>query len=730
MPKLYATGNNLGLLTRLAKRRQPGSNAASLQRACFDALENRTLMSTYFVSTSGTDVAAGTLAQPFRTIQEAANVAYAGDVVSIEGGTYHETVKPPHSGVTFTNYNNQTVTLSGADAVSGFTDYSGSIYKANLSSRLGEGNNQVFVDGQLVNEARWPNTSLNPSSPTKATIGSYSNSTIYDSALTQANGYWVGADINVTPGQAWTTYTGTVTASGPGWITVALPTTDAYEQPAAGNKFFLYGKFQTLDSASEFYVDSSNSLYLWDAASDNPNNHDVEVKDREYGFDLSGVANTTIQGISLFACTINTDGSSSGTLINGITDTYVTQYSVVPNGWWPTQPAGIALYGANSTIENSTIAYSSGDGIYVGNNNVTVKNNTIHDVDYAGTDAAGIRSYGSNVTIADNTIYNTGRDGINFRGSGFSILSNTIHDCMLQTTDGGGIYTVGDNGGGSVIAYNGIYNVNVTGGYDGVGIYLDDNSSNFIVHDNVTANVQAGLKLNSTSYNETVYNNKLGASVTAIETNGWTGFAYDWSGSQLYNNTYYNASVELGANVSQWGNAYASGSPAIPASSTTTVRIPPPPAPASPPPPPPPTVVTTTGTTSPVQTGPAYPANGVWTATMDAAQSNVAPSYGAIGWDNNGSWVGYQGINFGSGLTKFNANIAVTAPYAGQKIEVFVDSMNSAPIAILTTVSTGSWTTFQWENTGLLNTVTGVHNVYIEFVGTYGIANLMNWQFT
>lgn len=115
---------------------------------------------------------------------------------------------------------------------------------------------------------------------------------------------------------------------------------------------------------------------------------------------------------------------------------------------------------------------------------------------------------------------------------------------------------------------------------------------------------------------------------------------------------------------------------------------------------------------------------------MDAAQYNVAPSFGAIGWDNNGSWVGYQGINFGSGLTRFNANIAVTAPYAGQKIEVFVDSMNTAPIAILTTTSTGSWSTFQWESTGLLNTVTGVHNVYVEFVGAYGIANLLNWQFT
>jgi hypothetical protein len=115
---------------------------------------------------------------------------------------------------------------------------------------------------------------------------------------------------------------------------------------------------------------------------------------------------------------------------------------------------------------------------------------------------------------------------------------------------------------------------------------------------------------------------------------------------------------------------------------------------------------------------------------MVATQNAVAPSYGAVGWDNNGSWVGYRGVNFGSALTKFNANLAVNAAYAGQKIEVFIDSLNTSPVAVLTTVSTGAWNTFKWESTGMLSTVTGTHNVYIEFVGAYGIANLMNWQFT
>jgi hypothetical protein len=623
-----------------------------LGAACLDALENRTLMSTtYYVAPWGIDQAAGTLAQPFRTIQEAANVAYSGDTVSIEAGTYHETVKPPHAGVTFTNYNNQTVTISGADPVTGFWNYSGNVYEANLATNLGEGNEEVFVDGQLLNEARFPNTSVDPSHPTKATIGAYSNSTIYDSSLTQANGYWVGADINIVPGDAWTTYTGSVTASGPGWITVSLPITGAAEQPQAGNSYYLFGKYQALDSAGEWYVDSSNHLYLWDQYGDNPSNHDVEVKAREYGFDLSGVSNTTIQGVNLYACTIHTDGSSTGTTINGITATYITQYAVVANGWWPMNvPLGIELYGSNSTFENSTIAYSAGDGVFVDANNVTVNNNVIHDVDYAATDAAGIRVIGSNDTISNNTIYNAGRDGINLRGvAGLNILSNTIHDVMLQTTDGGGIYTYNDNGAGTVIAYNAIYSINVpNGGLDGVGIYLDADSSNFIIHDNTTANVQSALKLNNTSYNEAIYNNHLGANLYTIESNAWPGYPYNWSGTQFYNNVYYNPNLMMGANVQQWGNTYATGSPAIPAP-TTNIVPPAPPAPASPPPPPPPTVVTPAATASFVKSD--TTTEGTWTGTYGADGYSIfngassLPSYAQLTTSGAQNWTWQQSTN-------------------------------------------------------------------------------------
>jgi hypothetical protein len=357
-------------------------------------------------------------------------------------------------------------------------------------------------------------------------------------------------------------------------------------------------------------------------------------------------------------------------------------------------------------------------------------------VDWSGTDAAAIRSYMGGQTITGNTIYNAGRDGINFQGGGDNIQWNTIHDFMLQTNDGAGIYTVSDTSGGT-IAYNTIYNAhnygyNVSLGYDAAGILLDNSSANFSVHDNAIANVDVAFKANGTSYNEQIYNNKLSGTLKSMETNGWTGFEYSWWGSNVYNNVWYNGNVMYGNSAGVWGNSWGSGSPVnTQASPPPPVTYSPPPAPPAPVPPAPPPPAPASPPPAPPAAGPAYPSWGLWNASYYATAHNVAGSHGAVGYTYNGSWLQYNDINFGSGgLSKFNANLAVDAPYAGQKIEIFIDSMWNNPIATLTTSNTGGWGNFQWQNTWLNSGVSGTHTLYIEFVGSSGIANLMNWQFS
>ena len=169
------------------KRGKAGRPAGAVDRTVgrrllrLEPLEDRSLLSaSWYVATTGSNSNAGTsLAAPFRTIQQAALVARPGDTVYICAGTYHETVTPANSGtsaapITFEPYNNAQVVVDGADPITGWTLYNsgagGPIYVATMNWSYNQGDgDQVFVDGQMMNYARWPNTSLDVSDPTKAT---------------------------------------------------------------------------------------------------------------------------------------------------------------------------------------------------------------------------------------------------------------------------------------------------------------------------------------------------------------------------------------------------------------------------------------------------------------------------------------------------------------------------------------------------------------------------------
>ncbi len=73
----------------------------------------------YYVSPSGNDSNPGTLSQPWRTLQHAANTVSAGDTVFVRNGTYNETVTLNVSGsqaggyITFINYPGESPVVDG-----------------------------------------------------------------------------------------------------------------------------------------------------------------------------------------------------------------------------------------------------------------------------------------------------------------------------------------------------------------------------------------------------------------------------------------------------------------------------------------------------------------------------------------------------------------------------------------------------------------------------------------
>ncbi|HZK81617.1 MAG TPA: DUF1565 domain-containing protein, partial [Humisphaera sp.] len=249
-----------------------------------EALERRMLLSrAWFVAPSGSDRAAGTISQPFLTIQHAAALAEPGDTVFLRAGTYRETVTPAHSGtpsapITYAAYNNETVTIDGADLLTGWTKNAGSatIYSTPQPWDLGEGQNQVFVDGVAMNEGGWPNTAIGAAQPATAAITAVSSTvpgissyysataTISVSGLPGASGAWNGATIHFGAGQGWVIQTGTVISSGNGKLTFAYQHQSGYETPSVGNRIYLTGKLVGLDSGGEWYRDpTTGRLDLW-----------------------------------------------------------------------------------------------------------------------------------------------------------------------------------------------------------------------------------------------------------------------------------------------------------------------------------------------------------------------------------------------------------------------------------------------------------------------------------
>jgi len=517
----------------------------------------------YYVAPNGSDNGGGTFASPFRTIQKCASEATAGDTCLIRAGVYRETVVPANSGtatakITFKPYNNENVTISGADLISSgsWSVDSGSVYKTTAAPNTGLGYNQVFVNGFMVNEARWPNSSATaaPLFLTSATVdsgcaaggctgiagGAGAIGVINDSDL--ATGH-VGAKVNVTLVADYASQTGDVTTSTNGQIKFIFNSYADYFKPEANQKYFLWGKRMYLDAPNEMFHDGT-TLFLRTPSSSNPANHLVEAKAREYAFDLSGRSHIVIEGAS----TITTNAESQNNVIDGIEAKYVSHgINITSAGWGYGQDlfyaTGIQLRGRNNALINSTIAYSSGNGVLLlgtspTHGGHTVSNNVIHHVNYAAVDSATIQlgiphitSGSSNHLIERNTLYNVGRSVIAHSGAkNVKILYNDMFNAGLMTTDNGITYAAHQDGQQSEIAYNLVHDNK--GHTSGNGIYLDDNTSGYRVHHNVSWGSNNALHMNPPSVNHLIYNNTLIGNSYSVGSQ--TG--NDFVGSELKNN--------------------------------------------------------------------------------------------------------------------------------------------------------------------------------------------------
>ena len=488
----------------------------------------------YYVSSTGSDTNAGSsLSSPFLTIGKAASMATAGDTVYVRGGTYRETVTVANSGteaapIRFRTYGNECVTVTGLDKVSsGWSTVSGSTYQNTVSG----GASQLFVNNKMMIEARSTNSGyINPLRRTYNTVTSASiHNPPTDSTITSndignpSDGTWAGAKMAVLGGEGWATFTSSVKSQTGNTLAFQWTTENhtAYN-PKTCNSFYLYNSVAAVDSNNEYYYDASSSK-LYFNSSVNPNSQIVEIRKRQLGFDLGGNSYVNVDGFRLKAATIEVNGSHNK--INNCQILYPKEFT--DDGGMVTTTAGVKVTGQYNTISNSEIGYSWGSGISLegtGASNNTIANNVIHDVNWFANGVAGVEiaRSGSGNTVTNNTVYNCGRCGIEHTSAaGATITHNDISRYGFLTKDVGGTYCWSTDGAGTTIAYNKIHDCRDTG-YNGQGVYMDNNSSNITVHHNLITNVQRGICLADTSTNENVYNNTLWNVTTSMTGNGHT----------------------------------------------------------------------------------------------------------------------------------------------------------------------------------------------------------------
>lgn len=113
--------------------------------------------------------------------------------------------------------------------------------------------------------------------------------------------------------------------------------------------------------------------------------------------------------------------------------------------------------------------------------------------------------------------------------------------------------------------------------------------------------------------------------------------------------------------------------------------------------------------------------------TMSGIQTETTADSGGgsnIGWIEDGDWVAFNNVNFGTGATKVNARVATDT--AGGTIEMRLGGISGSLIGTIAVTNTGGWQSWTTKTANV--SVTGTHNLYLVFKGNAagGLFNV-NW---
>lgn len=469
-----------------------------------------------------------------------------GDICTIHGGTYRETVAPKASGtrerpIQFIAAEGEKVFLTGTDVVEGeWVKHERGIIKTRITHNKVP---QVLAAGRLMLQARWPNA--NAKDLLGIERGKTGLGTDYEGIVssTLPAGDLRGATILLWPGREWDN-TCRVIADVMGEKLIfnrdlrpkkddTLHGFDPFK-PTENNHFVLYNSLALLDSPGEWFFDKVTQTLYWQRAPGiEPD--DLEIRVRNHGFQLNGLSNITIQGIDLIGCGFDLRGAT-GCVIRGC----VTRFSDYPTDVDIYQNPDLTniVTGSDNLLERCTFSDAALSGITIRGVNNTITDCLIQTCNYLGAHKASLDAANSQgLSIQHCTLRGSGRELIHFKqAKRLSILHCDVSGGNRLSNDTGALKCWGTDGEGSVIAYNWIHD---NQGQNTVGIYLDNYTKNFRVHHNVIWNNSgAGIRLNSPSNDNLIYNNTVLKNGKSFAVFTYRGKIPNQSGTKVFNNVY------------------------------------------------------------------------------------------------------------------------------------------------------------------------------------------------
>ena len=442
---------------------------------------------TWVSAPGGDDQGPGSKQRPFATMQRGLDALAPGDTLLLRSGTYHEHAVVSHSGgplhpIQIKAYPGEHPLLDGALTVSGpFTPYRGAIQSAPWPDQP----LQVFCDGRLLNEARWPHAAVEGLSrqvPARTDAGSATGMAC--AALPDLD--LVGALIQIMPGQSWCAYTRSIVRQDRQARTLAFDRpiqAMAPLVPRRGDRFYVFGKLDLLGAPGEWYWDpAARRLYVWTPDS-GPAGGRVEAGRAGTVLGLDGAADVQVSGLRALG---------GGISLRGSVDCVVRDCALVAPNWtremdgYDSSGVGrgaVALSGSGNLWMGGSIREAGRCGVLLGGDNNVVLGAAIEDGGWNWGDDAAVALVGATDCLVQGcTIRRMARTGVSQSGGGPDrILHNRIEEVALYSADIGSFDAWGTDGKGTEIAYN------LCRGNHAVwsaGIYLDDHARNFNVHDN------------------------------------------------------------------------------------------------------------------------------------------------------------------------------------------------------------------------------------------------------